>query len=381
MLLFDLTAAQGWGTTKQHGGGKYAEIVFEALCKSGVRMMAMWDPTRWISDFLLELCEKYSVKMEDVSKNSLDKIVNDNHVSCIYSAFPEKDLLAYTGCRIIATLHGLRKLEMPVDWMTLKYPHGFLLPIKLLIKKCLPEKMLRRRSYNMYRKYFKNEKISLVTVSNHTKYAIGTYFPEVDVEKIMVCYSPSTSNPIRAERNTTHPPYFLLVSANREEKNALRAMMALDQFLDRHDMKAFQVKITGIGENIFKYRLRHPENFVFCGYVDDMELNSLYANAYALVYPSLTEGFGYPPLEAMRYGVPVIASSFTSISEVCGDAALYFNPFSVNEMTNRILQISNEEIYAAYAEKALRRYEEVTCKQNSDLVRLVEYIVNSGFDE
>ena len=64
------------------------------------------------------------------------------------------------------------------------------------------------------------------------------------------------------------------------------------------------------------------------GYVDDKELARLYAGAIALVYPSQYEGFGMPPLEAMTIGCPVIATRTSSIPEVCGDAALYVDPWS-----------------------------------------------------
>jgi glycosyltransferase involved in cell wall biosynthesis len=64
------------------------------------------------------------------------------------------------------------------------------------------------------------------------------------------------------------------------------------------------------------------------GYVDDRALAALYAGAIALVYPSPFEGFGLPPLEAMTIGCPVITCRTTSIPEVCGDAALYVDPWS-----------------------------------------------------
>jgi glycosyltransferase involved in cell wall biosynthesis len=62
------------------------------------------------------------------------------------------------------------------------------------------------------------------------------------------------------------------------------------------------------------------------GYVNDSELRTLYANAIAFIFPSLYEGFGLPPLEAMALGCPVLASNAASIPEVCGDAPLYFDP-------------------------------------------------------
>ncbi len=76
--------------------------------------------------------------------------------------------------------------------------------------------------------------------------------------------------------------------------------------------------------------LRESQVSHFSG--DDGLLRHLYANAAALVYPSLYEGFGIPPLEAMTVGCPVICSNVSSIPEVVGDAGLYFDPSSVEAM-------------------------------------------------
>ena len=135
--------------------------------------------------------------------------------------------------------------------------------------------------------------------------------------------------------------------------------------------------ITGATSgDIFKYRIKNPNRFLFKGYVSDDELTALYKKAYCLIYPSLNEGFGYPPLESMRFSKPVLASSFSSISEVCGDAVIYFNPFSVIEITNRILMITNDNIYKEMSSRAYRRFEIIRNKQIEDLDKLVDYIYN-----
>ena len=105
-----------------------------------------------------------------------------------------------------------------------------------------------------------------------------------------------------------------------------------------------------------------------------MELEQLYHDAYCLVYPSLNEGFGYPPIEAMHYGIPVLASPFTSITEVCGDAVIYFNPFSIEELMGRLLYIASSESRNLYSQKSLRQYEIIYEKQTNDLSALVDYI-------
>jgi glycosyltransferase involved in cell wall biosynthesis len=72
------------------------------------------------------------------------------------------------------------------------------------------------------------------------------------------------------------------------------------------------------------------------GYVTDGELRALYENACCFVYPSLYEGFGIPPLEAMRCGCPVIVSRAASLPEVCGDAALYCDPRDADDLARTI---------------------------------------------
>lgn len=79
------------------------------------------------------------------------------------------------------------------------------------------------------------------------------------------------------------------------------------------------------------------------GYVSDGELRALYENAMCFVFPSVYEGFGIPPLEAMVCGCPVLASNAASIPEVCGEAALYFNPRKTWELSDLLGKISCDE--------------------------------------
>jgi glycosyltransferase involved in cell wall biosynthesis len=84
------------------------------------------------------------------------------------------------------------------------------------------------------------------------------------------------------------------------------------------------------------------DRVVFTGHVTDDLLHLLVAHATALVFPSLYEGFGLPPIEAMAAGCPVLASNAASIPEVCGDAALYCDPRSVDDMAAKLVQITQD---------------------------------------
>jgi glycosyltransferase involved in cell wall biosynthesis len=86
-----------------------------------------------------------------------------------------------------------------------------------------------------------------------------------------------------------------------------------------------------------------PANVVFAGNLSDGELRALYENALCLAFPSTTEGFGLPPLEAMLVGCPVIAAPAGALPEVCGNAALFADPHDPAEWTNRIVELATDE--------------------------------------
>src|SRR6185369_2098261 len=88
------------------------------------------------------------------------------------------------------------------------------------------------------------------------------------------------------------------------------------------------------------------------GWVSDADLEGLYAAATCMVFPSLAEGFGLPVLEAMRRGVPVACSSTTALGEVAGDAALTFDPESVDAIRAAIRQLLSD---AARRERLVQR--------------------------
>jgi glycosyltransferase involved in cell wall biosynthesis len=82
---------------------------------------------------------------------------------------------------------------------------------------------------------------------------------------------------------------------------------------------------------------------LFTDFVEDAQLNWLYAHASAYIFPSLMEGFGLPGLEAMSHGTPVISSNSTCLPEIYGNAAHYFDPKSVDDMTRAITEVLGNE--------------------------------------
>lgn len=85
-----------------------------------------------------------------------------------------------------------------------------------------------------------------------------------------------------------------------------------------------------------------PDFVKYAGYVNDAELRALFESAACFVYPSFYEGFGLPPLEAMACGCPVIVSKAASLPEVCGDAALYCDPYDHTDIAQKIVQVLHD---------------------------------------
>ena len=82
---------------------------------------------------------------------------------------------------------------------------------------------------------------------------------------------------------------------------------------------------------------------IFSGYVTDQELAGLYKNASLYVFPSLSEGFGLPPLEAMSHNLPVASSNATCLPEILGDAAIYFDPRNTDDMARAMLKVLTDQ--------------------------------------
>ena len=372
-ILYDLTATQPFGKNLRHGGGKYGEVIFKRIVERGLPVSGIYDSKRWLNPEVQSLIEQNGVRLIDINSDSIENIVKNNNIGTIYTAL-NSSLYNLKNVRIVGTIHGLRRLETPCDSIIYKYKNISFKDFTFYFCYKYFYRFVKNRLRAYYLKEWANPSFDMITVSNHTSKAIKVFFPEMKNKEIPVFYSPSTSYSELNERKYEEK-FFLIVSCNRLEKNNLRAIIALDELFSNGSLEGFHVKITGAKDaNNFRYSIKNPNRFSFLGFVDDAELEQLYHDAYCLIYPSLNEGFGYPPLEAMHYGVPVISSPFASITEICQDANLYFNPFSIEEISNRILQIESSIVHEQQSTKARERYRIVTNKQKIDLDNLIDYI-------
>jgi len=131
--------------------------------------------------------------------------------------------------------------------------------------------------------------------------------------------------------------YVLAVSSQNPTKNFKLVLDTAEQLPDINFVIA-----GGSNAKVFNGKVKKTlANVHYVGYVSDQELVSLYRHAKGFVYPSLYEGFGIPPLEAMYFGCPVIVSNSASLPEACGEAALYCNPYDENKLKSDIEDFVN----------------------------------------
>lgn len=135
--------------------------------------------------------------------------------------------------------------------------------------------------------------------------------------------------------------YIFTVSSLNPNKNFLSLVRAFELLNDQN----FRIVIAGASNfKVFGSEKTLPEFVTHVGYVSDAELRALYKHAACFVFPSLYEGFGLPPIEAMACGCPVIVSKTAAMPEVCGNAALYCNPHQPVDISEKIKLLMNNSV-------------------------------------
>lgn len=190
-------------------------------------------------------------------------------------------------------------------------------------------------------------------------------------------FSVSSDNSFLNRKGIGKRPFVFGVSSLNPNKNFHGIMNAVD-LLGKTD---FDIVVSG-GANprVFGQSTEElPDGIKYLGYVSDSELRALYENAVCLVYPSFYEGFGLPPLEAMACGCPVIVSNAASLPEVCGDAALYCDPHSVEDIAEKIKEmVTNEALRNELRQKGIERAKQFTWERCArETISIIEKVLDS----
>lgn len=192
----------------------------------------------------------------------------------------------------------------------------------------------------------------VLTISQSTRDDV-LHFYHIPPERVVVtplaadqCFRPQSAETIAALHATYGLPdrYMLYLGANKPHKNLVRLLEAWEGV----NLSAYPGMVLVIAGH---YDPRYPEarvlveqrglagRVMFVPHVQEQDLPALYSGAYGFVFPSIYEGFGLPPLEAMACGTPVLCARASSLPEVVGEAARLFDPYCIEELRGTLQQL------------------------------------------
>lgn len=283
------------------------------------------------------------------------------HVDLFFT--PHVGFMAMSGkTKSIITIHDLSFLRYPKVFSLRKNFWHYMVGVKNLV----------------------NKFDKVVTVSQHTKNDVVDLC-KVDSDKVEVIHLgisdeykvvDSNDQKLIATKNKYKLPdkFILFLGTVEPRKNIEGVIRAFELFCKDYPNLDYQLVVAGgrgwKSEKIYKLWAESEikNRIIFLGYVDREDKVYLYNLATIFVYPSFYEGFGFPPLEAMACGLPVITSYNSSLSEVVGDAALMIDPFNTRELSEAFCQfLSSSTLRENYIKRGLTRSSQFTWKKTAEL--------------
>ncbi len=257
---------------------------------------------------------------------NLPKIYQKLEGALLFSPVPEAPL--YSNCRSVVMVHDLIPLRFPKK----------ISPLTPYFKYYIPQ-VLKQAKH-------------IICNSQATATDIIDFFgvSSTKITPIPLAYDANHFKPLKVTPETiskTKIPYFLYVGRHDPHKNLPRLIEAFARIRNYQD---YELWLAGPTDKRYTPKLQQQATELgiinqvkFLDYVSYDQLPILLNQSLALVFPSLWEGFGFPVLEAMGCGTPVITSNLSSLPEVAGDAGLLINPYQVSEMTDAMEQIVNDD--------------------------------------
>lgn len=308
--------------------GRYLRGLIDNLAKldSGNRYTILtWSDfdksyRQWPANFTFQTAD-YPINGSPREQLGLLKRLNGLNADLVHFGMPQQPAL-YRGAKI-TTIHDLSALR-------------FVNPVK------------NRAIFNVKQKVFSyivkqaaKESAYVITPSEYVKYDVAQY-ANIDPGKVCVTYEAADriTAPVQPINRLKGKRFIMYIGRANPHKN-LRRLVEAFIILKRKDPELMLV-LAGKMDSSYK-RLeayvttkRMADSIVFSDYVTEGELKWLYMNTLAYVFPSLSEGFGLPGLEAMVHGAPVVSSNATSLPEIYGNAAYYFDPTNVFDIAAKV---------------------------------------------
>jgi len=406
-ILFDFVTLQCNNT---YGCVFYTHKIFEEISNNDVEVYGLFNGNWSINKRVDEIVKQQNITLINICDEDVSETINTLNIQTFFIGCAQNyhpfDLRSIK-CNIVIVCHDVNDLSRkyfdilqskPLKIFTERYlvkekktKTNTKLNIKLFIKILLYPIVLLRRyyikqknaekqknkkcsvPYENLKELIKQTNVFVVTVSEYSKYSFQ-YFLGIPKNKIEVFYSPTiyenfeenTEKCVDISQKLKNKKYFLMISVDRGYKNA---MLLLEQWEKFCLATNYEYHCVLIGNKI----KANVKNSIILKEVNSDELAYLYKNAFAFVFASFTEGFGYPPIESAAYGTPCICANVTSIPEICGDMPIYFSPFYPEDLFRAMIQMTKER--EVYVEKAKQRFLEVNQRQKQDLQKIVEFIL------
>lgn len=311
------------------GGGSYSIQQYQILKKHNPYLLISHESQKRL----------FPPKTNFIISNKANNFLNNN--SGVFISGIPYDIYKFNliNWRVIITVHGLRYLEEPHDFLEPLYSKSLKHFLISCFKTFFPF-FYKRFRLKQYKRLFglgcKNLKI--ITVSSTSKSSIENHIPGKNIEVLF---------PFSEINNLTKPKsinqtesYFVILNSNRWVKNYIRGYLGLKKFNKKTGQN---IKLKATGKPSYFIRAFFSREVEFLGYVSENDLDDLVANSIGLIYPSLNEGFGYPPLRALFLSKKIYSSNLPVLSEIYGNALTYFNPFDPSDICRSFFYTSNED--------------------------------------
>ena len=315
----------------------------------------------------------------DKYKNAQIKVINSKGILWHYKVV--KDIQKEAPDIFIAPTSYIIPVLLPKSIKTILVVHdlvSFFYPHMHNKKAAFIERFLLRTALKKAKK--------VIAVSKNTKNDIIQKFNyEKNKINIVNCSASDDFKPVEAGslssfiKKTNLPAnFFLAVGTLEPRKNYINLIKAFGRVNKRYP----NYHLIIVGNNGWNYEQIYEEikiNYLqkkvhILGYLSGKSLNNLYNLAKGFVFPSLYEGFGIPPLEAMKCGCPVIASNTSSLPEVVGESAILISPHSVSEMENAMLSlVKDKNLCDNLRQKGLKQAKKFSWKNSAaKLLKVIE---------
>lgn len=263
---------------------------------------------------------------------SISKFINRNKVNCFIFPYNTGPVFSTLNCTSVLILHDLIFME---PFSKIPLSKSLKQIIGRIYRRSTGPRMIKRANF-------------IITVSNYSKERIIESF-KIDESKIAVIQNCIDGyDKINGVNDKENKDFFLNVGGDAPHKNTVFLINGYANLPVEIKMK-YSLKIVGISNMANKKiltdlikSLNEESNIYIYEFVDDAQLEILYQNAFLFIFPSLTEGFGIPLLEAMKFGCSVACSNTSSMPEVCKDAAFYFDPTNMQSFIEAVCVACND---------------------------------------